>query len=260
MLVDDELSKREPSDPASGLSPYTVHAWIERDDTAFGYRQYGRQSYFDHPDYELYDQQGRLNEHDLNNESPVKRSGLINAIATGRNTIIVGAAQVDSNNLEGFKPSDYSAGGPLPHTYNNVGAGKTSPDIIRSEPRNGVDLLAVSDDSVIRDGIRAAGVRSGSIASLNGSSVAAPQVTRLVADHLSGRTFDDSLDSNYLDLFKKHLEKLSVLTPLTVPKDLSGSAQAVENWQSRVGFGVVDNRRITSIRQGSEVSTSVELS
>jgi len=62
--------------PASDVS---IHAWIERDDSVMGHRVAGRQSYFDHPDYDRFDVQGRPVTHD-NVSSVVKRKGLMNAI------------------------------------------------------------------------------------------------------------------------------------------------------------------------------------
>ena len=189
--------------PATGQP---IEAWIERDDSVMGHRASGRQSYFDHDDYERFDVQGRpITEYD--GSSIVKREGLINAIATGRNTITVGAARGDNN-----RPSSYSAGGPLHHT--NMG----TPTIDRADRRRGVDLLAIADDSAIHGGIIAAGTYSGSSAVLNGTSVAAPQVARMVADDLAlGRT--------------KSLSELRSRCLATIEDE------------TRSGFGTVDGRR-----------------
>jgi hypothetical protein len=45
--------------------------------------------------------------------------------------------------------------------------------------------MASSDDSRVHQGILAAGSRSGSVVPLNGTSVAAPQIARIVADDLA---------------------------------------------------------------------------
>src|SRR5436305_10313085 len=72
-----------------------VHAWIQRDDTRYGYPTLGRQSYFDHAENEepvaespfpSVDKEGCV----------VKRAETLNSIATGHHTIVVG----------GFRRSD----------------------------------------------------------------------------------------------------------------------------------------------------------
>jgi hypothetical protein len=143
-----------------------VEAWIQRDDTPYGFPRRGRQSYFDHACYERFDHGGRLIEHD-NEQGPciIKRAGSMNAIATGKKTFVVGGFVRRSR-----KPAEYSAGGPLAHRW----------------PRRGPDAIAVSDESRVLRGVLAAGTRSGSVVALNGTSVAAPQVARIKADEVAG--------------------------------------------------------------------------
>ena len=50
---------------------------------------------------------------------------------------------------------------------------------------NGPDAMAVSDDSHAHRGILAAGTRSGSTVPMNGTSVAAPQITRWIAERMA---------------------------------------------------------------------------
>jgi hypothetical protein len=150
-----------------------VEAWIQRDDTPYGFRGRGRQSYFDEPCYVRFDAQGREIEEDDHPEqkaSPchVKRAGSINAIATGRETIVVGGFL----EKEG-RPGEYSAGGPITRA--------AASDLHRRGP----DAMAVSDRSIVRRGVLAAGTRSGSVVTLSGTSVAAPQITRRIADLLA---------------------------------------------------------------------------
>jgi hypothetical protein len=66
-----------------------VQAWIQRDDTPYGYPRRGRQSHFDHPCYVRYDRAGRPVEED-DPDCAIRRAGSINAIATGRETIVIG--------------------------------------------------------------------------------------------------------------------------------------------------------------------------
>jgi hypothetical protein len=141
-----------------------VEAWIQRDDTPYGFPRRGRQSYFDHACYERFDHGGRVREEDRG-DCIIRRAGSMNAIATGKRTTVVGGYVRRSR-----QPAEYSAGGPVAHRW----------------PRRGPDASAVSDESRVLRGVLAAGTRSGSVATLNGTSVAAPQVARAKADELAG--------------------------------------------------------------------------
>ncbi|HJS30961.1 MAG TPA: hypothetical protein VJ924_03130, partial [Alphaproteobacteria bacterium] len=146
-----------------------VEAWIQRDDTSFTYPQLGRQSYFDQSCYRQFDDAGRLIEEDDAN-CLVTRAGTINAIATGREPVVMGGFL-----RKELKPARYSAGGPV-----------TKP---ATEPltRHGPDALAVSDDSTVHWGVLAVGSRSGSVFPINGTSIATPRITRwLASDHAVG--------------------------------------------------------------------------
>jgi hypothetical protein len=138
-----------------------VHAWIQRDDTRYGQLPFGRQSYFDDPEYVTFDENGRVPELD-SEASLVKRAETLNAIATEPATIVVG----------GFHRKDF-----LPAGYSGEGTAisRNGPDVAA------VSVAAVSDESIIRRGVLATGTRSGSIVALTGTSVAAPQIARLVA-------------------------------------------------------------------------------
>lgn len=143
-----------------------VHAWIRRDDTPYGYPQRGRQSYFDDPNYRRFDDAGREVHNDVN--SYIHCDSTISGLATGEETVVIG----------GFRRSDlsaaeYSAGGPI----------VTPPGGIAH--RAGPDAMAVSEDSVTRHGVMAAGSRSGSVVAMYGTSVAAPQVARWLADQMA---------------------------------------------------------------------------
>src|SRR5262249_14242564 len=68
----------------------TIDAWIQRDDTPYCYPVRGRQSRFDDPNYNYRDPiTGRLLEVD-SPASYVRRDGTINAMATGRETVVIG--------------------------------------------------------------------------------------------------------------------------------------------------------------------------
>ena len=136
-----------------------INAWILRDDSRIGDSPRGRQSRFEDAAYQRYDAGGRLVEDD--NCSYIKREGSMSGIATGAKTIVVGGYRGDSRAV-----AWYSGAGPVPS-------------------RNGPDALAVSERSVACAGVMAVGTRSGSHAAMNGTSVAAPFVTRMVASLMS---------------------------------------------------------------------------
>jgi hypothetical protein len=147
-----------------------IHAWIQRDDTPVGYSRRGRQSYFDDPQYAVFDDGGRPIEsdtHALTAMSYVERRATLNAIATGTRTVVIAGMRRSD-----WTPAAYSASGP-----------PVSP--ARGGPNpNGPDAMTVSDDSPSHHGLLAAGSRSGSCLALYGTSVAAPQITRWIADDL----------------------------------------------------------------------------
>jgi hypothetical protein len=148
-----------------------IEAWIQRDDTAFGYPIRARQSYFDERSYVRYDPiSGRPLEDDpADPPCHVKRVSLINAIATSCTPVVVGGVF-----RKEMVPAEYSAGGPT-WTYCDDAGQRTGPDV-----------SAVSDDSRIHRGVLGAGSRSGSAFTLSGTSVAAPQIARLAAELAEG--------------------------------------------------------------------------
>jgi hypothetical protein len=148
-----------------GLASHeALEAWVQRDDAPVGYRRRGRQSYFDAATYKIHGHDGGSLEED-DPACPVKRAGSINAIATGKNTIVIGGLL-----RKELRPSAYSAGGPI-----TTPVGSVLPH------RCGPDALTVSDDSIVQSGVLAAGTRSGSVIAMNGTSVAAPLITRWIA-------------------------------------------------------------------------------
>ncbi len=165
-----------------------VHAWIGRDDTPLGFPIRGRQSYFDHADYEVYDDNGRYVE-TVDPSCPVKRAGTISGIATAEETVVIGGYYRKpiyrvEDGLETDRLAEYSAGGPTNDAPN------------RSDP----DTIAVSEDSRVHRGVLAAGTQSGSTVSLNATSVAAPQVTRLIATEMAqGNSVDRSVVQSWAD-------------------------------------------------------------
>ena len=140
-----------------------VHAWIQREGPPLGFPIRGRQSYFDQDCYQRYDDYGRPIEID-DPACEILREGTISGLATTDGEMIV----IGSYLRKEDRPSPYSAGGPT------------------NGARVGPDAMAVSDDSVVHGGRLAAGTRSGSTGALDGTSVAAPQVTRWITEHVVG--------------------------------------------------------------------------
>jgi hypothetical protein len=154
-----------------------LDAWIQRDDRAYGYATGGRQSYFDDPAYQRRDESGR--EVETDNASYVKRAGTLSSLATGRNTVVVGgylrkqATRTYFSGAPAYAPASYSASGPI------------VPPASGPAHRSGADLMTVSEDSAVHDGILAAGTRSGSVGAMWGTSMAAPQVARWIAGEMA---------------------------------------------------------------------------
>lgn len=143
--------------------PLHVHAWIARSDTPSGRPARGRQSYFDDPDDARFDAVGRpLLVDPPGTTSYVRRSSTLSGIATGALTDVVGARAVED---------------PAPRRYSSAG-----PHLNPLRPRAAPESLAPGDRSAARRGVLAAGTRSGSVRAMNGTSVAAPQAARWLAD------------------------------------------------------------------------------
>ncbi|WP_085909201.1 S8 family serine peptidase [Kiloniella majae] len=138
-----------------------IHVRIQRDASPFGYPALGRQSYFDDTAYELYDREGKLEVED--NHSIVKRAGSSNGLATGTVPIVV-ASHVEATG----RAAVYS--------------GYQTTDTGLPEHSKTPFVSAESDRSPVVRGVQASGVNSGVLVTLDGTSVAAPVITRAVAN------------------------------------------------------------------------------
>ena len=145
-----------------------IDAWIQRDDSPYGYPRRGRQSYFEDSNYVRFNRDGMPCEVDGDTAPPfegdhskayVKRTGTMNGIATGLSTIV---------------PSGYGKANLKAARYSSSGRASGVP--IRSP------LMAqVSDDSDVHHGVLAGGTHSGTVAGFGGTSIAAPQVANQLA-------------------------------------------------------------------------------
>ncbi|MEM1274739.1 MAG: hypothetical protein AAGF88_13055 [Pseudomonadota bacterium] len=147
------------------LAGDVMHAWLQRDETNLGFPMRGRQSYFDDPTYEAsrFDALTDIAVRDIS-DSSVRRNGTVSGIATRQSTgadednhLTVGAARWDITG-----PTIYTAAG--------------------FDALSNPEVLAPGDTSRILDGVLASANRGVAVIPLNGTSVAAPQVARIIAD------------------------------------------------------------------------------
>jgi subtilisin family serine protease len=144
----------------------SAHFYIQRDNTPMGYRRPGRQSFFDHPEaYGRDEATGDYNRPD-DQKCPITRLETLSALATtpagkgnNKGILVVGAAE--------------ASGGMLPARYTSSG-----PTVLRDGP----DCSAVTEEGRGHWGVPAAGTLSGSLVRMSGTSVAAPQIVRRIAD------------------------------------------------------------------------------
>ena len=151
-------------EPAEGTAPiaWPLDLMIQRDDMIPGYRTGGRQSRFEDSQYRVSSAGGFTFNKDRKTADGhwpyVRRRGTMNALATARDTVVVAGCYADTLELVG---------------YSGEGAGKAG---IR-EP----DASAPASFNRLRGGIQAAGSRSGSRVGVEGTSVAAPTLSRELA-------------------------------------------------------------------------------
>lgn len=166
------VAPTEPRVPSSATAPCGVwqvqlhnggetrlncNAYIQRDDVAYGHRGFGRQSVFEDPDYQRFDAQGRPKVLD-DDDAYLRRVGTWNGLATGSLVRVAGAATQENGVLS---PAPYSSE-PLPTAV--AIASRT--------------VYFEVDDSPVLAGTLASGTRTGSVVALQGTSMAAPQLSR----------------------------------------------------------------------------------
>ncbi|WP_109481807.1 S8 family serine peptidase [Paraburkholderia sp. C35] len=149
------ISNDAPTDGA-----LEIHAWVQRNETAYGFPMRGRQSRFDDIAYKRFVTGMHVRDFDDGSESWITRGTTLNSIATGDRTVVVGA----------YRRTDGTAA-----TYSSTGP------TLAAKPRTGPDAAAISEDSPACAGVLGASTRSGTLLAITGTSAAAPQVARLVA-------------------------------------------------------------------------------
>jgi hypothetical protein len=155
-----------------GRESVRADACVQRDDTPFGYRQRGRQSYFADGAYEDHDPSGRLRKHD-DGPGLITRRGTMNAYTCGWQAFVVGSVTrfgawppAGSGGVwRGTAETPYSGKGPTPR-------------------RLDANQLRPTDESLAHRGVYAAGTYSGSTVLMSGTSLAAPAAARAAAEAL----------------------------------------------------------------------------
>lgn len=151
----------------ANLTPDQVlDMWVERGDTPDGFMPKGRQSYFDDPEYHLFNHIGGIEQQDRP-QSRVKRAGTISPIATGRETTVLA-----SHRSQDFKMSTFSASGPV--TDQAGGASY----------RDGPDLSLPSEQSAVRAYVGATGSSSGSVRYYRGTSFSSAMAAKRYVEAL----------------------------------------------------------------------------
>jgi len=163
-----------------------INLRVHRDDVGMFARTGARQSYFDHPDYERFDPaSGRIDNDeqrdDEHHDSKLSECGYWTRV-TRQGTLSTYAFAEDVIAVAGYRhsdgePADYSGAG----LYRKAAKGEV---VDGRAP----DLAAVSEESPALPGVLASGTYSGSVAILNGTSVAVPQVVRALADTVAQHT------------------------------------------------------------------------
>lgn len=168
-----------------GAAPGTeVKLMIQRDDSLRDHRRRGRQSYFEHPEYQRYDRiTGRPVEAD-NATSPVMREGTLSAYASqcirppvpgpgpGSHSHQNDVGDCDPITVGGYiittgDPAYYTASGPV------------------ASGRQGPNLAAASETSLSLPGQLAAGTYNESVVLQRGTSIAAPAFLRALAEEIA---------------------------------------------------------------------------
>lgn len=144
-----------------------VHVYLARNSANMGARRRGPDSY-------LYDQRYEDTRHgrwprEESETSLVRRMGTLNGIATGAKPIVAGGYVLSRNTARALHPdkepaAPYSSSGPASHTERNP------------------NWALPTDESPYLRGVLASGVREGSAVRLTGTSTAAPQLARKLAN------------------------------------------------------------------------------
>lgn len=153
--------------------PVRITARVQRDDTPPGYRTLGRQSWLDHPLAWDWDEEKR------GYLAPRRAEDAPGCPVTREGTCVAYAGAEDPHLLFVGAVRPAAGRGVRPVAYSSEGVGY----LMRPGESAGPTLAALGDDGAILPGRRAAGVVSGAVARMSGTSMAAPQVARRLAEY-----------------------------------------------------------------------------
>jgi hypothetical protein len=182
----------------------SVHVFIARDVTLPGFPSFGRQSRFEDARFQKRDAMGRLATVDTK-DSAIKRGGAINVLGTD---LVSGPVSIAARIARTNRPADYSSAGyPLD---------AAPPGDIR-----GPDAIADAEHSEVVTGVLATGLRTGSVVSMNGTSVASPIAARAIANALAAGAPGLPADANAGRVLARRLA-LAAMPPPPPPDARSG--------------------------------------
>jgi hypothetical protein len=167
--------------------PVRVTARVQRDDTPYGYRTLGRQSWLDHPQGWDWDAEQRAYSAPRSVEDapgcPVTREGSCVAYAGADDPAILfaGAGRPVIGAPDVLRPALYSSEGVVHLARPGESAGPT--------------LMARGDDGVMLAGRLAAGVVTGSVTRMSGTSMAAPEVARALIGYFLSTPAGDQTET-----------------------------------------------------------------
>jgi hypothetical protein len=160
--------------PTSGSLPGPIHLYLARANHNMGARWIGQPSRFTDAAYEASRFVASASRYADAAGSAIRRAGTLNGIATGASTLVVGGYE-----LADKMPAPYASSGPS------------------RGPRMQPDYACASDLSPAVPGLRAAGVRGGTVFRLIGTSSAAPQLGRILANGSTAPHRDPPPPPNY---------------------------------------------------------------
>jgi pimeloyl-ACP methyl ester carboxylesterase len=180
------------------LGDHLVHCWIQRSADPESLRSGSRQSYFEDCRDQRYTAQGDLAETDTDGAF-IERFGSLNGLATGRTSLVVGGYRLGAGLGSGLacaRPARYSSAGMTDTNW----------------PGKPVDCSSMSERSRALPGTIAAGVRSGSLSLVQGTSSAAPFVARKLVETfviIDEDCAQEAQGDNYLCLLNRYPPKVA---------------------------------------------------
>jgi hypothetical protein len=185
------LTYPHPEDEGNMKIVFEVSFTVQSDQSYHPHTVIGRQSYFDHENYQVHNENGHLRDsygpgenscHSGPNmepwiyNGPVQRKDTHNALATFEEVIVVGGYRISDG-----KPALYSS------TFDG--------DSKRIIGREAPSALLPTDDGTAHFGLLASGAKEGSVVALRGTSMASALATRAIAMEIARTPLDERTKS-----------------------------------------------------------------